>query len=171
MVGHVGRFCFQKNHEFLIDIFAEVFKRRKDAVLLLVGDGPLMESAREKARRMGLVGAVRFLGVRDDVDRLYQAMDVFVLPSRYEGLGIVNIEAQVAGLPCVVSDRVPEEARVTENLQFLPLNDGVKAWAERMLGIEKRDRRTAVYRSQFEKFDIAAQETILSVFYRKKLPG
>lgn len=171
VVGHVGRFCFQKNHEFLIDIFAEVYKRRKDAVLLLVGDGPLMESAREKARRMGLDGAVRFLSVRDDVDRLYQAMDVFVLPSRYEGLPVVGVEAQAAGLPCVVSDCVTGEARVTENVQFLPLDAGAKRWAEEIEKSLVPARESAVSIVEKHGFNITLAASELQRFYCSKLGG
>lgn len=171
VIGHIGRFCVQKNHEFLIDIFAEVYKRREDAALLLVGEGPLMGGVKEKVHRLGLDGAVRFLGVRDDVDRLYQAMDVFVLPSRYEGLGIVNIEAQAAGLPCVVSDCVPREAAATENIAFLPLNAGAKVWAGRAAAARPEERRDAVGKVWSREFDITAQGKILQSFYEKKMPN
>ena len=169
VVGHVGRFCVQKNHEFLIDIFAEVYKLREDAILLLVGDGPLMGNVKEKVHRLGLDGAVRFLGVRDDVDRLYQAMDVFVLPSRYEGLGIVNIEAQAAGLPCIVSDRVTREAAVTENITFLPLCAGAKVWAGWTIAARLEERRDAVDEIKSSGFDILTQRDSLQSFYRKRL--
>lgn len=167
VIGHVGRFCVQKNHEFLIDIFAEVYKRREDAALLLVGEGPLMGDVKEKVHRRGLDGAVRFLGVRDDVDRLYQAMDVFVLPSRYEGLGIVNIEAQVSGLPCVVSNYVPGEAAVTENITFLPLNAGAKIWAGQTTAARSEDRGDVAYKIQSGGFDIEVQVENLQSFYEK----
>lgn len=129
VIGHVGRFCYQKNHEFLIDVFQEVCKQEPNAVLLLVGDGEDRARIEEKARKLS--GEVVFLGNRTDVHRLYQAMDVFVLPSRYEGLPVVGVEAQAAGLPCVISDAVTREVDIGAEMSFLPIDEPVK-WAERV---------------------------------------
>jgi glycosyltransferase EpsF len=133
VVGHVGRFMPQKNHTFLLDIFAEVHRRDPDSVLLLIGDGELKHSMEEKTKRLGLASSVIFLGARDDVHELYQAMDVFVLPSLYEGLGMVAVEAQTSGLPCALSNRVPEEAKVIDDVEFLPI-DNISMWADAILG-------------------------------------
>ncbi len=131
VVGHVGRFMYQKNHEFLIDVFAEVVKERPDSILLLVGDGPLRFTIEEKVRKLGLEKKVLFLGLRSDVQDLYNVMDVFCFPSYYEGLGMVIVEAQANGLPSVVSTAVPEEAVVYLNLvKRKLLDDGYKSWAE-----------------------------------------
>lgn len=129
-VGFCGWFHEQKNPLFLMETFARFHAMRPDSALLLAGTGPLEGEMRALAREHGMEDAVRFLGPRDDMPRLYQAMDVFVLPSVFEGLGIVCVEAQASGLPCVVSDRVAPEADVTGDVAFLPLEDGAQAWAE-----------------------------------------
>lgn len=129
-VGFCGWFHEQKNPLFLMESFARFHAMRPDSALLLAGTGPLEGEMRALAREHGMEDAVRFLGPRDDMPRLYQAMDVFVLPSVFEGLGIVCVEAQASGLPCVVSDRVAPEADVTGDVEFLPLEDGAQAWAE-----------------------------------------
>lgn len=114
VIGHVGRFNPQKNHPFLMDIFAALLKKESNAVLLLVGGGEGMSKMQEKVQELGIAEHVRFLGVRSDVADLMQAMDVFVLPSLYEGLPVTMVEAQAAGLPCIISDKVPPECILTE---------------------------------------------------------
>lgn len=131
-VGHVGRFMPEKNHTFLLEAFAAVHRRRPDARLLLVGNGPLEEQARKKAAQLGIAADVRFLGIRTDVAKLMQAMDVFVLPSLFEGLSLTSVEAQAASLPCVFADTVTRECRMTEGVEFVPLGDP-KAWADAIL--------------------------------------
>lgn len=116
VVGHVGNANPAKNHPFLLEIFAALHQKRPDARLILVGGGT--ERFRAKARSLGVEDAVLFAGVRKDAPRMLQAMDVFVFPSLYEGLGIVLVEAQSAGLPCVVSDTIPTDAYLTD-LVFL----------------------------------------------------
>lgn len=128
VIGHVGRFTFQKNHEFLIDIFREVYKHDHNAVLLLVGDGDGRAKIEEKVKGLRVI----LLGSRTDVDRLYQAMDVFLLPSRYEGLPVVGVEAQAAGLPCIISDKVTRDTDIGGNVSVLPIEDPVE-WAEKVL--------------------------------------
>lgn len=166
VVGHVGRFCFQKNHRFLIEIFAAIRKRRPDAILLLVGDGGLLDSVKDQVLQLGLKNAVRFLGVREDVGRLYQAMDVFVLPSRYEGLPVVGVEAQAAGLPCLVSDRVTQEAQLTGNFKFMPLAAGAERWATEVVsaGGERRGDTSGALREA--GFDIVQRASSLQEYYR-----
>ena len=142
VIGHIGRFVAQKNHTFLIDIFNEVHKQNQDSLLMLVGQGPLMNEIQEKVNNLGLKDSVIFLGQRNDVNELYQAMDVFALPSLYEGLGMVLIEAQCAGLPCVASTEVPKVARVTQNLQFADLSFNQLEWANCILKSLKNYKRT-----------------------------
>lgn len=152
VIGHVGRFAASKNHQFLIDVFCEVTRRRDDAVLLLVGSGEGEALAKELAIECGVADKVIFLGQRDDVERLYQAFDVFVLPSLYEGLGLVGVEAQTAGLPCLFSDRVPHEANVTGEVQFLSLDDPIR-WAEAICAF-KVGNRVEVQLDDFKNYDI-----------------
>lgn len=129
VVGHVGRLHPQKNHDFLIDVFAEIKKKKPDAELILVGTGPLEEKIKGKVAENGLADCVHFLGNRKDMNRIYQAMDVFVFPSLFEGLGIVAIEAQVAGVPIVCSEGLPPETDITPVYRKLLLSDGAKKWA------------------------------------------
>ena len=132
IVGHVGRFSDQKNHDFLIDVFYEIYKRQPDAVLLLVGKGENQDKIKQKVQNLGISESVRFLGVRSDVNHLLQAMDVFVFPSLYEGMPNTVIEAQATGLPCVISDTITSEADITGLIKYLPLESPEK-WAEEAL--------------------------------------
>ena len=133
VVGHVGRFMYQKNHSFLIDIFAELQKEKPGARLLLIGEGELMEPIQKKVQRLGLEKSVIFAGTRSDVNKLYSVMDVFCLPSFYEGMPVVSWEAQANGLPCVFSDRVSKEAKKSKQYQSLPLDFAIKHWVEKIL--------------------------------------
>ena len=137
VLGHVGRFVQQKNHEFLIDVFEEVYKENRNSVLLLIGDGPLEGQIREKVNKLNLSNVVYFLGIRNDVNELMQAMDVFVFPSLYEGLGIVLIEAQCSNLPCIVSEKVPKEALLTEKIVSVKLNNTIE-WKKNILRVNIR---------------------------------
>ena len=132
-LGHIGRFSPEKNHGFLLELFASVLKQEPDSVLLLAGAGETELEIRQKAKDMGLEERVRFLGKRSDVNELYQAMDVFVMPSLYEGVPVVGIEAQFAGLPCVLSDRVPREVAFTPLCRFVELESSAGYWAEQVL--------------------------------------
>lgn len=135
VIGHVGRFHPQKNHNFLISRFTDVVTREPSTLLLLIGQGELEGDVMRRVKREGLSDHVRFLGVRPDVPRLMMAaMDVFLFPSLYEGLGIVLLEAQAAGLLSVVSDVIPEEADVVKPLVIrLPLSQTPDFWAGRIL--------------------------------------
>lgn len=172
VVGHVGRFTRQKNHDFLLDIFARIVEMRPDAVLLLVGEGELMPAVKEKAKKLGLLSKVIFYGTTDSVSDLYMAMDVFLLPSLYEGLGIAAVEAQAAGLPAVLSGEVPEEAAFEENVLHLPLSAGPESWAKAALArdiTDRPDRRADVMRAGY---DIKDMENTLETLWHlpKKRP-
>ena len=134
VVGHVGRLQYQKNQGFLLEAFAKLRQREPRARLMLVGDGPDLTDLEAKAVALGVASDVLFLGVRDDVPRLLQAFDLFAMPSRFEGLGMAALEAQAAGLPCVLSDAVPRAAAITGDVTFLEAEDA-DLWAERMLDI------------------------------------
>lgn len=136
VVGHIGRMLPQKNHLFLVEVFNAVVQRRPDAHLLLVGDGSGRAAIEQAAERMGLRDRVHLVGIRMDVARCLEAMDVFVFPSIHEGLGLVLIEAQAAGLPCLASLAVPEEVMVCPGqVKRLELASGAEAWAEQLVTI------------------------------------
>ena len=135
VLGHVGRFDAQKNHSFLIDIAAEVCRLLPEAHLLLVGDGQLRPTIEEKVAQLGLTQRIVFTGIRTDVPRLMQgAMDAFLFPSIYEGMGMAVLEAQAAGLPCLITDTIPEEvAIVPELVRRVSLSAGARGWAEMVM--------------------------------------
>lgn len=171
VIGNVARFEEQKNHVFLIKIFSEIKKRCKDAKLMLVGQGYLENSIRKQAEDLGILDDVIFTGGRSDVNELYQAMDAFVLPSLFEGLGIVNLEAQTSGLPCFVSTTVAPEAKVTELLKYISLNESPAYWAEQILnGVipesERTDHSAEVIAAGF---DIKSTAQRLNEFYLEVL--
>ena len=119
VIGHVGRFVQQKNHIFLVDVFKEYHTKNPDSKLLLIGSGPLEDKIKNKVRKLGLNEAVLFLGQRDDTDKLYSVMDVFCLPSLYEGLGLALIEAQANGLKSITNSNIPRETKMSEEIFFI----------------------------------------------------
>ena len=135
VVGHVGRFMYQKNHAFLIDVFREVARQNPKAILMLVGDGELRPEIEKKVAAYNLTDKVRFLGLRKDVKQLYNCMDVFVLPSWYEGLPVVSVEAQANGLICFFSNNVTYESNLTKSTNFLSLESGADVWAKKILAV------------------------------------
>lgn len=149
-IGHVGRFSYPKNHEFLIDIFARILKKDANCVLLLVGDGEKMDRVRAYAREKAVENKVLFLGSRDDVHKIYQAFDVFVMPSLFEGVPMVGIEAQFAALPCVFSDKVPREVAFSDGCGFISLEKDAAHWAESILSLRGADRNKSVVNPDFD---------------------
>lgn len=144
IVGHIGRFVEQKNHRFLLARFAEFHRERPEARLLLIGDGSLRKDLESEARLAGIDRAVHFLGVRKDIPELLGAMDLFVLPSLHEGLGIVLIEAQAAGVPCLVSERVPDAADLGIGLfEALRLDRDPGVWVQRMIRLTEETEESA----------------------------
>lgn len=164
VVGHVGRFNFQKNHEFLIDVFYEVFKKNPNAHLLLLGDGELKEKMHKKVNELEIQDSVTFLGIRDNVPDYYQAMDAFVLPSVFEGLPYVLVEAQCSGLLCISSNTVDMKSKLTESFFFESLEDP-KQWADLIFEHKDYVRHSseAVLRSQ--GYDVKENVKWLSNFY------
>jgi len=152
VVGHVGRFHAQKNHQFLLQVLLELLKKSPKTVLLLIGDGALRSGIESKVAQKGLRDQVKFVPDTLSVPQfMMEVMDCFVLPSRYEGLGLVAVEAQAAGLPCVLSDRVPTEAVVDRNLvTFLRLEDSPEKWANAILGL--RGRKINVSHEHLDQF-------------------
>lgn len=131
LIGHVGRFDNQKNHSFLLDVFADVVKEKPNCKLMLVGEGHLMQNIKEKVSRLKLDKNVIFTGVRDDAYKYYNAFDTFVLPSLFEGLGIVAIEAEMNGCPTILSDQVPQATKIAQNVAYLALTHDV--WVHEIL--------------------------------------
>lgn len=144
VVGHVGRFNHQKNHAFLIDTFQEVLRNNPDARLVLVGNGELEESICQKVNDLGIEQYVIFTGVRKDVPQLLSAFDVFLFPSFYEGMPNTVIEAQSTGLPCIVSDTITREAKITDIVSYVGLNESTAMWASKVSKLAERvvDRET-----------------------------
>lgn len=140
VIGHIGRFNQQKNHKFLIEVFAEVLKQKPDALLMLVGDGEKKSEIKEQIKSFGIEESVIFTGIRSDVPTLLSAMDVFVFPSFYEGMPNTVIEAQATGLPCVIADTITKEAEVTECVNFMSLSDSAESWADKALTLFEKDK-------------------------------
>lgn len=156
IIGYVGRFMKQKNHSFLIDIFEQVHIRNPDSVLVLVGEGELEQEIQDKVNQLGLYSAVKFLGIRSDVYKLLQAMDVFLLSSLYEGLPVVGVEAQASGLKMIASDTVTKEAKFTEVFTFISLKQSVAVWAENVLSLPSGNRKTVIEQVVDAGFEIKA---------------
>lgn len=169
VIGHIGHFTPQKNHDLLIDIFHEYQKVNDKAVLVLVGNGYLEQRVRTKVRELGLSRKVLFLGNRDDINLLLNAFDSFVFPSVFEGLGIVLIEAQANGLRCILSDQIPSAANVLEN-QVVPVNAEASEWAA---AIQRTDnglpRDHVIKRLVKAGFDIRQEAIKLREWYQNSL--
>lgn len=155
---HVGRFSYQKNHSFLLDIFKEVHSIQPDSVLLLVGDtteeSEFLTEVKRKIKAYGLEHVVRLLGRRDDVNKIMQAADVLVMPSFFEGLTVVGIEAQACDLPLLLSDTVTKELGLLLSTQFISLDAGAKAWAEVIVNSKQHNRRSRYEELKAAGYDI-----------------
>ena len=165
VIGHVGRLSYQKNHGFLLKIFAEIVKKEQNAILLLVGTGEKGQELRALVEQLALNNQVVFLGNRSDVAELYQAMDVFVLPSHFEGIPVVGVEAQFADLPCVFSDKVPSEVAFSAKVCFLPLSDSPEAWANRIIACRGQERSSDRNEIVNSHYDIKTAYKILQDYY------
>lgn len=152
VIGHVGNFCYQKNHVFLIKVFQEILRLKPNANLLLLGKGVRFDAIQKQVQTLGIEHAVKFLGWRKDVNCLLQAMDLFLLPSNFEGLPTVAVEAQCAGLTCVMSDKITTETKITEHCYFIPLHAGEKAWAKFVVEHGNNIRTSAKYIGE-EQYD------------------
>lgn len=169
VIGHVGRFMDPKNHVFLIDVFSEIVKRKPNVKLLLVGDGPLRKQIADKVDALGLSDRVVFTGVRSDVAALMQAMDVLVFPSKNEGLPVTLVEAQAAGLLCVISDCIPKDAIITKNLvTTLSLQDSPERWAKHVLDRSDEPRLDHFEEVKAAGFDVQETAKWLEEFYLDK---
>lgn len=164
VVGHIGRFGYQKNHGFLIDIFEALYKQQSDAVLLLIGDGEDRFAIEQKVKTLGLEQNVRLLGVRKDIPKLLSAMDVFLLPSRFEGFSVVLIEAQTNGVPCIVSNTIKRDNDISGKICFCSLGASPQDWAQKIIAsvglrYDETDKISAA------GFDIRKQSKLLAARY------
>ena len=169
VIGCVGRFTSQKNLFFLLQIFKQLSEEVASAKLLLIGDGPLNKKLRRTAKALGIYKNVLFLGSRSDIPQLLQAMDVFTLTSVYEGLPISCIEAQAAGLPCILADTISSEVAFNNNVCFLPL-DSEKQWSSAYKYILDTPKNMRIAEREKEPFlpDIKAEARKLTQFYLSK---
>lgn len=165
VLGHVGRFSVQKNHLFILQLFAEILKKNDNYRLLLVGDGPDIEEIKNRSRQMEVFEKIKFIGASNEVSKLLQAMDVFVFPSLYEGLGISIIEAQANGLPCVMteSSKVSSDGCVTDLVKRIPLND-IDAWGKYIIDVDK-ERKNRLDEIKRAGFDIRIEVKKLEAIY------
>lgn len=164
VIGHVGRFAEQKNHGFIIDIFAELHKKDDRYRLLLIGDGELKESIQTKVENAGLTDFFVFTGNVNNVQDYMQAMDLFLLPSMFEGFGIVGIEAQACGLPCIFSTGVPYEAKLTDNVEFVSLEDKDK-WIKTIEGMISSPKSNNTEQIRIAGYDIKQTAKMMKDIY------
>ncbi|MQN02163.1 MAG: glycosyltransferase family 1 protein [Lachnospiraceae bacterium] len=166
VVGHVGRFSYQKNHEYIIRIFKNLLEKVPDAKLLLIGEGVDKERIEKLVKEEKLEKNVIFYGLSNHVEELLQAMDVFILPSHFEGLPIVGVEAQAAGLPAVFSDKITREAKLLPTAAFLPIDDSsIGDWVDTIISDSKVERKDTSDILKEEKFDISdTMKAFLSLY-------
>lgn len=169
VLGHVGRFNPQKNHAFLINVFSEVVKKNSNVRLLLVGGGTGEDEVRRQVKGLELEKYVIFAGVCSNVNELLQTMDVFVFPSLYEGFPVTMVEAQAAGLPCVMSDHVPQESKLTDLVASLSLETDKTQWAETILNMQQIKRTDCFEQIRAAGYDIETNAQWLTDFYLKAL--
>lgn len=168
IIGHVGRFSEQKNHEFLIDIFNEIYKKNNNYKLLLIGTGDKEALIKEKIKNLNLEKRVIFLGFKEDVSDYYNVMDLFLLPSKFEGLPVTLVEAQANGLTIFTSKKVvTEEAKLCDNLYFIELSKNAEEWAEEILN-KKLSRNNSFQVFKDNKYFIEDTVAFLEHFYYKQ---
>lgn len=172
VLGHIGRFVSQKNHGFLLKIFVALLKKQPQAVLVLIGDGPLKNDIEQEAKTLGVYANIRFLGVRTDIPQLCQMMDVFVFPSFYEGLPVTLIEAQASGMSVLASNTITNEVKITNALQFMSIENPPESWAEKIMEMLnkrpiKRNTKEVIMESGY---DIISNTETLKTFYLNNIP-
>ena len=163
--GHVGRLSAPKNHRFLLEIFKEILKKEKNSLLLIVGQGECRQQIESYIEELDLKENVIMTGVRGDIPQVLSAMDVFLFPSLWEGLPVTVVEAQAAGLPCLVSDKVTDEVKVSETVLYLPIDKGTEIWVENALKL-KGQRFDVIENIKKAGFDVAESAKELEIFYK-----
>lgn len=167
---HVGRFADQKNHEFILNVFHEHLKKEPNDKLLLIGSGVLEDKIKKKVKELNMENNVLLLGNKFDTEKYYSASDCFLLPSKYEGLGIVLVEAQASGLKSFVSTKVTKEVKCTDLLEYLPLDQGINPWVEKIKDIHKNSNREIYVKELIgSDFDIDSTISKLTCIYTSKV--
>ena len=165
VIGHVGRFHYAKNHEYLLAVFQKIAQQRENARLLLLGEGERMGEMKEKAAALGVADKVLFAGNQKEVWDYYQAMDFFLFPSRFEGLPGTVVEAQAAGLRCLISDAIAEEVKITELVTAYSIEEEPEKWAEYVLAHDKYERKNRYEQIAAAGYDVKAQTQWYEQFY------
>lgn len=167
VIGHVGRFNVQKNHKRLLEIFASFLKTNPDALLFLIGEGELLEETKKTAKRLQIEDKVIFAGLSENVNEMYMAMDIFLMPSLFEGLPVVGIEAQATGLACIFSDNITKEVLLTNNAHALSLEKSNEEWAKEIQKAlaEKNDRSAAKEKIKEAGYDIKTEAKRIEKIY------
>ena len=166
VIGNVARFTYQKNHHLLIDIFEKYHAHNSNSTLMLIGDGELENNVKELVRSKQIEDSVLFLGPRSDVPRLLQSMDLFALTSRFEGLPVVLVEAQCAGVPCVTSNNVTDEMAVTDLVSFVEKNASINDWIKMISFTLQKQRKTHDKELKIRGYDISIEATKLEDYYQ-----
>ena len=156
----------QKNHEFLIDVFNELYKENNNYKLMLIGQGPLEDEIKQKVKDLDIENAVIFLGQKTDANKYYQAMDLFLFPSLYEGLGMVFVEAQAAALPSIASTEVPKIAEASDRAYFIGLDQSNKVWINKINEVINQERKIDIRRIKDSGFDIVTEAKKLEEEYK-----
>ncbi len=167
VIGLIARLEEQKNHRFLLDVFKEYQKLDGNSKLLLVGEGSLKSELEEKVNVLGMQDKVFFLGRRDDTNKIYSAMDIFLMPSWFEGFSIALVEAQVNGLKCYTSTKVAEESNITGNVEFLSLEESAQNWARRIFEARQERDEMAVEKVP-DRFRVEETVRVLRKIYKEK---
>jgi len=165
VLGHIGRFTHQKNHEYLIKVFAEILKSDKQYALVLIGDGPLQQQIKKQAKQLGITKNIHFLGLQTNIPKLLQLLDVFIFPSYYEGLPVTLIEAQAAGLKIFASNTISTEVQLTKDIQFLPITNVPKTWADAIVKLGAIKKATNLQQIVNGNYDIISNTQKIQKFY------
>lgn len=165
VIGNIGRLCNQKNQKFLIDVYEKIMLKNSDTKLFIVGNGPLEAELKKYVDNKKIKDNIIFVKPTNYIEKFYQAFDVFVLPSIYEGLGIVLVEAQVSGLPCVVSDVIPKEAQISDKYKKLSLKESENEWSDVILNSIIKKRETNLIGLEKNNFDIKIETNKLMQYY------
>lgn len=171
LIGHVGRFNNQKNHPFLLKVFEQVAKKNSNVYLILVGNGPDFDKINQLINQHPYKNRIIVYGETTEIEKIYSAMDLFAFPSKYEGLGIVVLEAQISGLPCCISSSVPNDVIISDNINFIPINnDSIPLWCDKILYYTINNiNRTIRNKINIKKFDIKNNVEYLENLYFKLL--
>ncbi|SEK53409.1 Glycosyltransferase involved in cell wall bisynthesis [Aquimarina amphilecti] len=169
VIGHVGRFASQKNHAFLLRVFAALLKEKSDCDLVMIGDGPLRKVMEKEANNLGVNDNVHFLGVRADVPELFQMFDVFVFPSFYEGLPVTLIEAQAAGIKVFASDSITTEVSLTNDIEFLSIERPAEYWASKILEVDASKKNNNTEKIIKGDYDIISNTLKIQEFYKEQV--